>query len=192
MLSGAALRLPRAMCGRFTSRTGEITLAEGGPGGPAGYAVVLSPMAIAGDFVAGRFPVAVYRIDPPLRATVLPEGLYTDGWSAKQASLSVFATTGNRRGRLEVFLSRQDRSYPNPPSARVTARLAGIDGPGQASSRRAVVDDQRTRRLVFSTPPPPFRLDVTVDRTFLPTDLGVEDSRELGVRVDYRFTAERR
>jgi hypothetical protein len=50
------------------------------------------------------------------------------------------------------------------------------------------VNARATRRLVFSTPPPPFRLDVTVDRTFLPTELGVEDARELGVRVDYRFT----
>jgi hypothetical protein len=169
-------------------RTGRITTSEGGPGGPAAYAVVLSPMAIAGDLVVGRFPLALYRIDPPLRATVLPEGLYTDAWSGKQASLSVFAATGNRRGRLEVFLSRQDRSYPNPPSAGVTARLARIDGAGPASTRRAVVDARTTRKLSFSTPPPPFRLDVTVDRTFLPTDLGVEDSRELGVRLDYRFT----
>lgn len=171
------------------ARTGRITTAEGGPGGAAAYAVVLSPMAIAGEFVDGRFPVALFRIDPPLRATVLPAGLYTDGWSAKEASLSVFATTGNRRGRMEVFLSRQHRNYPNAPSARVTARLAPIDGAGPALSQRAVVDDQTTRRLVFSTPPPPFRLDVTVDRTFLPTDLGVEDSRELGVRFDYRFTS---
>lgn len=171
--------------------TGRITKAEGGPGGPEPYAVVLSPMAIAGEFVAGRFPVALYRIDPPLRATVLPEGLYTDGWSGKQASLSVFSTPGNRRGRLEVFLSRQDRSYPNPPSSGVTTRLARIDGAGPPFTRRAVVNDRTTRRLVFSTPPPPFRLDVTVDRPFLPTELGVEDARELGVRFDYRFTTTR-
>jgi hypothetical protein len=172
-------------------RTGRITTAEGGPGGPAAYAVVLSPMAIAGDFVVGRFPLALYRIDPPLRATVLPEGLYTDGWSGKQASLSVFATPGNRRGRLEIFLSRQDRSYPDAPASAVTARLGRIEGARTMSVRRAVVDARKTRRLVFSTPPPPFRLDVTVNRTFLPTELGVEDARELGVRLDYRFTSAR-
>ena len=169
-------------------RTGRITTSEGGPGGPAAYAVVLSPMGIAGDLVASRFPLALYRIDPPLRASVLPEGIYTDGWSGKQASLSVFATPGNRRGRLEIFLSRQDRSYPDAPASAVTARLGRIEGARKTSVRRAVVDARVTRRLVFSTPPPPFRLDVTVDRPFLPTELGVEDARELGVRFDYRFT----
>jgi hypothetical protein len=169
-------------------RTGRITTAEGGPGGPASYAVVHEPFAVAGELVVRRFPLALYRIDRPLRATVLSDGFHSDNWTGKQASLSVFETPGNRRGRLEVFLSRQDRSYPNPPRAGVAARLARIDGAGPASTRRALVDDRRTRTLTFATPPPPFRLDVTVDRTFLPTDLGVEDSRELGVRFDYRFT----
>jgi hypothetical protein len=53
------------------------------------------------------------------------------------------------------------------------------------------VDADGTRRLVFSTPPPPFRLDVAVARAFVPTDLGIADARELGVRLDYRFTPAR-
>jgi hypothetical protein len=34
----------------------------------------------------------------------------------------------------------------------------------------------------------PSRLEITVAETFLPTDLGVEDARKLGVRFDYRFS----
>jgi hypothetical protein len=172
-------------------RTGRITTAEGGPGGPAPYAVVPEPLALAGELVVRRFPLALYRIDPPLRATVLPDGFHTDNWTAKQASLSVFESPGNRRGRLEIFLSRSHRSYPGAPSTSVTTRLGRIDGVGPAAVRRAVVDARGTRRLVFSTPPPPFRLDVTVARTFVPADLGIADTRELGVRFDYRFTSAR-
>jgi hypothetical protein len=170
-------------------RTGRITTAKGGPGGAASYAVVLEPFAVAGELVVRRFPLALYRIDPPLRAAVFADGLHTDNWTGKQASLSVFETPGNRRGRLEVFLSRSHRSYPGVASTSVTTRLGRIDGAGSAAVRRAVVDAIGTRRLVFSTPPPPFRLDLTVARTFVPTDLGIADARELGVRFDYRFTS---
>jgi hypothetical protein len=50
------------------------------------------------------------------------------------------------------------------------------------------VSAERTTRVVLGTPPPPFKVALTVDRTFLPTQLGIEDSRELGARFDYRFT----
>jgi hypothetical protein len=171
--------------------TGRITTAEGGPGGPAPYAVVHEPIALAGELVVRRFPLALYRVDPPLRATVSPAGLHTDTWTGKEASLSVFETPGNRRGRLEVFLSRSHRSYPGAPSTSVTTRLRRIDGAGPTAVRRALVDARGTRRLVFSTPPPPFRLDLTVAQTFVPADLGINDTRELGVRFDYRFTSAR-
>ena len=121
--------------------------------------------------------------------TVLPTGLYTDTWTGKEASLSVFEAPGNRRARLEVFLSRSHRSYPGAPSTAVTTRLGRIDGAGPTAVREAVVDAGETRRLVFSTPPPPFRLDLTVAETFVPTDLGVNDTRELGVRFDYRLSS---
>jgi hypothetical protein len=169
--------------------TGRITLAEGGPGTQEPYAVVISPLSVAGELVEGRFPLALYRVDTPLRATVLPEGLYPDGWTGKQAALSIFTTTGNRRGRLELFLSRQHRNYPGAPSSHVTAVVSPIGGEGRTSSRRAVVSGERTTRMVFATPPPPFKVDLTVDQTFLPTQLGIEDARELGTRFDYRFTA---
>jgi Dolichyl-phosphate-mannose-protein mannosyltransferase len=172
--------------------TGRVTSAEGGPGGPAPYAVVHDSLALAGDLVVRRFPLALYRVDPPLRATVLPTGVFTDTWTAKEASLSVFETPGNRRARLEVFLSRGHRSYPGAPSTSVAIRLGRIDGARPTAVREAVVDAGGTRRLVFTTPPPPFRLDLTVAETFVPTDLGVNDTRELGVRFDYRISPARR
>jgi hypothetical protein len=171
--------------------TGRITRAEGGPGGPEPYAVVLAPMAIAGDLVVGRYPLALYRIDPPLRATVLPEGLYTDGWTGKEASLSVFATPGDGPARLELFLTRRDRTYPGARTADVTVTLSRLDGKGPSTARRLAVRTDRLHRLSFSTPAPPFRVDLAVAETFLPTDLGVDDARQLGVRFDYRLTAAR-
>jgi hypothetical protein len=145
-------------------------------------------MAVAGDLVVRRTPLALYRVDLPLRATVLPEDLYVDGWTGKQASLSVFAAAGNRRGRLDLFLSRRHRNYPGAPTVGVTARVAPIGAAGREVVRRAVVTAEGTRRVVLPTPAPPFRLVLSVDRTFLPTDLGIDDSRELGVLFSYRFT----
>jgi hypothetical protein len=172
--------------------TGRITTAEGGPGEPATYAVAPETMAIAGELVVRRFPLALYRIDPPLRATIFATGLHTDTWTGKEASLSVFETPGNRRGRLEIFLTRRHRSYPGAPSTSVTARLVPIGGGRSTAVRRVPVNGDGTRTLVFSTPPPPFRLDVTVAQTFVPADFGINDPRELGVRFDYRFTSARR
>jgi hypothetical protein len=169
-------------------RTGRITLAEGGPGEHPSYAAVLAPMVLAGEFVSGHYPVALYRLDRPLRATVVPSGLYPDGWTGRQASLSVYESPGKGPGRLTLFLTRRVRGGPEPPSTAVRARVHPIGVTGASFLGRAVVDGQSTTRLVVSTPAPPFRLELTVDRTFAPADIGVEDSRELGVRFDFRLT----
>jgi hypothetical protein len=49
--------------------------------------------------------------------------------------------------------------------------------------------DGERARFVLRTPPPPFRVEVTVSPTFSPSDFGFVDQRDLGAQVAFSFVA---
>jgi hypothetical protein len=159
------------------------------------HAIVDRRVPFSGRFVAsggpGDQPLALYRVGRSLRIGSLTSGLFADGWMGEQASYSIFATRGNRRGRLVVTLGRTGWSGPDVPGR---VRIA-VGRPARSTGlakvfevRRWVVNRLAQRTFVFDVPAPPVRAEVRVRPTFSPAQFsGYSDTRQLGAQVSFRF-----
>ena len=137
--------------------------------------------------------LALYRVDHPLRLARKVSGLYSDGWTAGDMALSQYATPGQRSGRLVVRLLRPTlvrrrarRPCAGDTRARAPAgrgrgrdrdrrpRREALDPSRREPSRRGHACRLRSRRSSSScTSRPPSG----------PCDIGLEDTRQLGVQL---------
>ena len=110
--------------------TGRITTE---PLERARYAVAPRSMQLAGTLLADTPRLALYRVQQPLRAFALLEGVYADGWMVNEASFTRYATGAERPEVLRVRVSRESWNGPSRPGpcrgprrpARVAKRRAG-------------------------------------------------------------------
>jgi hypothetical protein len=156
------------------------------------YAVTEGAVDLVGPVVAERGPIRVVRIGSEFRLRSLVEGVFSDGWMGDVSAYSRFATPGGRRGTLDVSVSRVGGG------ADIFGRVVARIGPlvlderrqpriGQVTGRQAWSfgdKDEPTHVFSFRTPPPPFRVELTVNPTFVP---GIRDTRELGAQVQFAF-----
>ena len=154
----------------------------------APYAVAPTGIELAGRQIARPGPLlALYRVDRPLRVASSVTGVYGDGWTGTQATITQYSTPGQRPGRLVLRLVRP-----------TVAGTPGLVGPAVAKLDLGRIGGPNVTRTValreghlvvvrMATPRPPFRLVVNVSPPFLPTAHGYPDSRELGAKFAYRF-----
>jgi hypothetical protein len=121
-----------------------------------------------------------WRVYTPPRLSSAALGVYSDGWTGSQSAYSVFS--GARAGEVQVNLSRSAWLGSDVPGH---VRVA-VDGVVRA---RAVIHARATVGRTVPTPPPPFRVAVTIEPTFSPhaLDPAYPDTRRLGAQVSYRF-----
>jgi hypothetical protein len=194
---------PHIMLGRtgaIDPRTGRVVTsdpfaAESVRSAP--YAVAPTSLELAGKVIAkpGSF-LALYRVDHPLRLARKATGLYSDGWTAGDMALSQYATPGQRSGRLVVRLLRPTlvRSGLVGP-ARATLELGrlrvGADGAlefgGRTVKRSIPLAENRPVVVRLPAPKPPFLFQLHVTPAFSPVDIGLGDTRQLGVQLSSRF-----
>jgi hypothetical protein len=139
----------------------------------------------------------VTKIYPPLRLQQAATGIYDDGWTGPTSTYSQFATPGNKPGYAVVILSR--------------VAWGGIDVPGHATIKvgrlvvrkgqpvlgrvtdvaRYTIHSHGYQVFHLRTPPPPFRVTVFIDPTFVPHDLDPRNSdvRAFGAQVSFGFQA---
>jgi hypothetical protein len=194
---------PHIMLGRpgaIDLQTGRIVTADpflAGPVRTAPYAVAPVSLELAGKVISkpGNFLV-LYRVDRPLRLARAESGLYGDGWTTGDMALSQYATPGQRSGRLVVRLLRPTlvrRGLVGP--ARATLELGrlriGVGGAvevgGRVVKRSITLVENRPVVLSLPAPKPPFRFQLHVTPTFSPVDIGLSDTRQLGIQLSYRF-----
>ena len=143
----------------------------------------------------------LYEIRPPLRVLSIQTGVYGDGWTTAHSTYSRFSTPGGRRGFISILLTRQNwcpRTHV-PGEVRIEVGKLGFAPQGRlrmgqvTTARRWPVHPCRAEEFVLHTPPPPFRVEVSVTPTFVPVavDPAIRDDREVGVQVSYGFTATR-
>jgi hypothetical protein len=167
------------------------------PSLPAGvrYALVNRRVPFGGKLVAvggsSDGPLALYRVDGPLRIGTNTDGVYGDGWMGAEAQYSVFVSPGRRPGRVSVTVGRAgwggtdvpgrvQISMGRPaPSSTGLAKVLGV--------RRWVLHRLEQRTFVFDVPPPPVRVEVQVTPTFSPAQFGLADTRQLGAQVSFAF-----
>jgi hypothetical protein len=98
---------------------------------------------------------------------------------------------GARRGQVEVTLSRTSWSGPDVPGHAVvrigplvvqdgTATIAKV-----TAERTATIHARQSRTVTLPTPPPPFRVEVSISPTFSPAQFGLGDTRQLGAQVSF-------
>ncbi len=194
---------PHIMLGRegaVDPQTGQIVTSDPYAAGSvrsAPYAVAPTSLELAGKVIAkpGLF-LALYRVDHPLRLARKVSGLYSDGWTAGDMALSQYATPGQRSGRLVVRLLRPTlvrRGLVGP--ARATLELGrlrvgdggAIEFGGRTVKRSIPLVENRPVVVRLPAPKPPFLFRVHVTPTFSPVDIGLGDTRELGVQLSSRF-----
>jgi hypothetical protein len=162
------------------------------------YVVTDNGVEVQGDLVERRGPLTLRRIDRPLRLRDFTAGVYPDGWIGGFGSYSHFS--GLRPGTVDVRLSRTGWGGPEAPTkVRVLVGPLVLDENRQPRIRHTTATGQWDAKsgeettLHLRAPKPPFRVEVYVDRTFVPAQLDPQqssDSRELGVQVGFGFDEE--
>jgi hypothetical protein len=154
----------------------------------AEYAVAPVTLDLAGRALSRPGRLVLYRIDQPLRLARVTSGIYADGWTADRASVTQFATPGDRPALLVIRLQRPDIGVPLDP-ARVTIMVAA--GANARTAKRVVrLSEAKARVITIPVPRPPFNVDFAVTPTFSPAELGLSaDGRRLGVLVSSRVVA---
>ena len=160
------------------------------------YVVADPGIEVVGRVVAAEGPWRLYRVAPPLRLRNSTTGIFADGWMSDESGYSQFATPGNRPGTMQVTISRAGwtgKDVPGGVTIRLGTLVVGEDKQpaiGRVTAvRRWTVDSGKQRTFSIPTPPPPFRVEVSIDPTFVPAKLdpSKSDVRELGAVVGYGF-----
>ena len=150
---------------------------------------------IRGQLVDEHFGGAwrLLRLSGPLRLRSFTTGVYPDAWTGSRSSFTLFAHSGAPRGMLTADVGRLAWGGPNKPGE-VTINIGTIRIVEQQEPTIGRVLTTKTwtaqsgRHKRFRIPVrPPFRVELTVDPTFSPTEFGGSDQRQLGVQVSYRF-----
>jgi hypothetical protein len=172
---------------------GSGRLVSKGSGRPIDEDYVLADptIGIVGDAVAMPGLLALIRIDRPARIARSVEGVYADGWTGPEATLSQFEPLANGARRLRVHISRAGWTGPDVP-ARVTIAAGPVritdSGPTLAratATREWTVHSNQEHTFALPVPPVPFRVEVRVSPTFSPAQFGLADTRQLGVQVAF-------
>ena len=161
------------------------------------YVVADPGIDVYGTEVARGGGWRLYRVSPPLRLRTSTTGVYADGWTGEDPSgHSVFITPGNRPGTMHVTVSRKGwtgKDVPGRVKIELGPLVIGEDKQpalgGVTETREWTVGAGKERTFAIPTPKPPFKVEVTVDPTFVPAQLDPSsgETRHLGAVVDYRF-----
>lgn len=178
----------------FDVLTGRILSEPGRSVRTTRYVVAASSVELIGRRLAQQGPLALYRVEPPMRLASLVGGIFPDSWMGSLAALTHYATP-TRPGRLSIRVSREGWGGPSPPG-NVTIKLGPLTSQNghpavgsPAATRTFTVRSRTGRSFVLPTPASPYRLEIHVDPTFSPADYGQPDPRQLGAQVSLRFAS---
>jgi hypothetical protein len=152
----------------------------------------------------------LYRVTRPLRLRSETTGVYADGWSSGKATYSIFGEAG-RSGTVDVLVSRKVWTGEDKPGkvrvrlgSLVPASLETIENPcrgevcvdrtprlGKVFGEREWVVHSGQERVFHFRATTPFKVELTVDPTFSPTEFGGTDLRQLGARTAFVFKPDR-
>jgi hypothetical protein len=153
--------------------------------------VAAPQVTTVGDYI-------VYRLGgKPVRLRETSAGVAADGWIGSTASYTRYDVAGLGRGFVKVVLSREAACFPQlkPAKGTVTVGPVVVDkfdqpGIGTVTARRTVqVFACQPNPVLLPVPGRPWRVEVTLDPTFVPRKLDPNspDARQLGAKVTFGF-----
>jgi hypothetical protein len=189
--------LPERMA-RIDLASGQIVPAERSTGLLSQYVVAERDLHLAGERLAEggwlNLPLALYRIDPPLRLEEHLEGVFRDGWMGSAAAYTRYGSPAEAAGEVAVTVSRTSwggEDVPGNVLIRTGTVVEGEDGAPRigevTATRRWTIHSSRFRTFFIPTPGPTFRIEMQIEPTFSPSDFGQPDIRQLGAQVSFRF-----
>ncbi len=186
--------------GRVDPRTGRIVTNDpylSGSVRGARYAVAPATVELAGKVIAKPgSQLVLYSVDPPLRLVRSATGFFADGWTGGDMALTQYATPDQRGGRLEMRLLRPTLiSEGRVEPARATLELGSLrigtsnalEVKDREMKRSIPLTENRPVLLSLPVPRPPFRFQLHVTPTFSPVDIGLGDTRQLGIQLSFHF-----
>ncbi len=190
---GTSVRLGPPVRDSLEEQVGSVDPVTGRIDAPAvgspEYAVAASGLALAGEGLASRSLLTLFRLDRPLRLASAVDGVYADGWMGATAAYSYYADAPGRR--VNVALSREawgGEDVPGTVTIQVGRPVASGSGAviGTVTARQSIVLHRLERRVVtLAAPKPPFRVEITISPTFSPSQFGQADTRQLGAVVTF-------
>ena len=150
------------------------------------YVVLPKTYVAAGDPVARQGYWVLYRAQAPLRLTSRVLGVASDGWIGHRASDTVYRASPTSSSTMTVQISRASWGGKDLPSpVRIEAR--SLRTGRLLATRTWVVHSLASRTFSLGRLPEPYRVSVTVKRTFSPADFGLADQRRLGAQVAFEL-----
>jgi hypothetical protein len=156
-------------------------LPAGSPDAQPRYVAAASNVAVAGKRIASSGYLSLYRVKPPLGLTSLVSGLTPDAWTGPTATYTRFRGLGQRR--LNVLIWRP--KLTGPPPAHVTATVIPLRGGSATQTEHWTLKNGTRHLFALRLPPGPFRVQLAVDPTFVPSQYGLTDTRTLGVHASF-------
>ena len=164
----------------------------------AEFAVASKGVQVAAPQVTTVGDYVVYRLGgKPVRLRETTTGVGADGWTGAEASYTRYDVTGLGRGFVKVALSRQAACFEQLEPADATVKVGPVvvnrfDQPaiGRVTARRNVkLAACSVTPVVLLVPGGPWRVELSVDPTFVPRELdpNLGDNRELGAVVSFEF-----
>jgi hypothetical protein len=162
------------------SAAGLLASASGTATHPPAVDYVVAPLGadLAGERVATEGRFALWRVSKPLRLATRSEGFTGDGWTGSDATFTRY-----RPGAQLVFV---DLSRPKLPVAPGLVRVELVSRGSVVETRRWVARSDSSRSFRFRAPAAPFSVQIHVAPTFSPADVGLADTRQLGVLASVR------
>jgi hypothetical protein len=154
----------------------------------AEYVVSDREVEVAGQRVAGGKRWNLERVDGPVRVNAFQAGVWEDGWMEEASSHTRFAPVGGGAGRVRVGLSQKAGCGTDPYSkAEITVTNLAVDR--VTSTQDATLQACKAISILVPVPPPPFRVRVQIEPTFVPAELDptLTDTRHLGAVVTYEY-----
>ncbi|MDQ3672149.1 MAG: hypothetical protein M3364_06900 [Actinomycetota bacterium] len=178
--------------------TPDLAASDGTLTPPPGteYALALNGVTLQAPVVGTGGTATLYRLDGrALKLGAAVEGLYSDGWMGSSAAYTRYDVGRDGPGFAVVKLSRE-RWCPQDKPGKATVRIGPVTIGRQhpeiakvTDTKTGIVHACKTTPLVLAAPRVPWRVEVTIEPTFVPRELDPSrsDARELGAVFDVSF-----
>jgi len=142
------------------------------------YVVTAPGVDVDGKLLASTPRLALYRIASPLRLADRSSGLTADGWTGADATYTRY----DPGAKLVVVELSRPALPVGPGRVRVD-----LDSRGSTVAHRAwLARSDSGKAFRFRAPSAPFTVRIHVTPTFTPSQFGLADTRQLGVRAKVR------
>lgn len=160
------------------------------------FALALNGVTLQAPIVGSDGRATLYRLDgKPMKLAAAVEGLYADGWMGSSAAYTRYDVSRDGPGWAVVELSRK-RWCPQDVPGKATVRIGPVTI-GKQHPEIARVTQTMTRvvhacksiTLLLGAPREPWRVEVTIEPTFVPRELDPSrsDARQLGAVLQAGF-----